>query len=330
MKGGKKPIILSGMRPTGKMHLGHLFGALQNWVTLQKDYRCFYMIADWHALMSEYESPQAIKEYVREQVADWLAVGIDPAQTTIFVQSQVPAHLELFMILATLCPLSWLERCPTYKEQLRELREKNLATYGFLGYPLLQAADILIYQANFVPVGEDQLPHLELTREIARRFNSMYKKEVLVEPKALLTPVPRLLGLDNRKMSKSYGNVINLSDSEQDIARKVSAMVTDPARVKKDDPGHPDVCNVFSYYGIFDKTQCAQLRDDCTSGKIGCVEDKKRLAEAIAAYLKPIRTKRQEIMKDASYVTDVIRRGCENAREETSRVLKEIKAVLHF
>jgi len=236
----------------------------------------------------------------------------------------------LFMILSTLCPLPWLERCPTYKEQLRELKEKNLATYGFLGYPLLQAADILIYKANCVPVGEDQLPHLELTREIARRFNSVYQSGVLVEPKALLTPVPRLLGLDNRKMSKSYGNFINLSDSETDIAKKVTGMITDPKRIKKQDPGHPDICNVFAYYTIFDAKILENLRRDCTHAAIGCVEDKKRLAEAIIEYLKPLTKRRKEIARDETLVRRTIDEGCEKARAVASSTLGEIKQALHF
>ncbi|MBI4712444.1 MAG: tryptophan--tRNA ligase [Planctomycetes bacterium] len=251
-----KPRILSGMRPTGRLHLGHLVGALENWVALQKDYDCFYMVADWHALMSEYQDPSNIRQYSIDNVTDWLACGIDPAKSVVFIQSDVPEHTELHLVLSAITPLGWLERCPTYKEALEELKHKDITTYAFLGYPVLQAADILIYKANAVPVGEDQLPHLELTREIARRFNYLYcnsrnKAPLFPEPDAKLTRFPRLLGLDRRKMSKSYENAINLSDSTDEIKKKVQTMFTDPQRIKKTDPGHPSECNVYAYYKVF-------------------------------------------------------------------------------
>ncbi|MEA1929027.1 MAG: tryptophan--tRNA ligase, partial [Candidatus Auribacterota bacterium] len=283
--------ILSGMRPTGPLHLGHLFGALFNWVSLQDEYECYYMIADWHALLSEYENPGSIKEYTRECVADWLAVGLDPEKSAIFIQSEVREHTELHLILSTITPLPWLERCPTYKEQLREIKGRDLLTYGFLGYPVLQAADIMLYQANAVPVGRDQIPHLELTREIARRFNNLYGK-VFPEPQPLLTKSAKLLGLDNRKMSKSYGNFIALSDSPETIQDKVWGMITDTLRIRLSDPGHPEDCNVFAYHRLFNKEQLPEVEDWCRNAKLGCTGCKNRLAEVLIEYLEPLREKR--------------------------------------
>ena len=319
-----KKRILSGMRPTGPMHIGHLLGALNNWVRLQKDYECFFMVADWHALMSEYEDPAGIQTSTVEMVADWIACGLDPQKSAIFVQSRVPEHLELTMILSCITPLSWLERCPTYKEQLREMKRRNLTTYGFLGYPVLQAADILVYKADTVPVGEDQVAHLELTREIARKFNGLYKK-ILVEPQPLLTRTPRILGLDNRKMSKSYGNFIALKDSGPDIKKKVSSMVTDPARVKKSDKGHPDVCNVYSYYKIFAKEMVDEARDWCTGAKKGCTECKAELAASIADRLRDIRDKRETLAEDRSKIAGILEEGTKKARSITSKTIKEVK-----
>ncbi|TAN61247.1 tryptophan--tRNA ligase, partial [bacterium] len=237
-----KKRILSGMRPTGKLHLGHLFGVLENWKKLQDEYECFFMAADWHALMSEYENPQSLRDNIIDNAADWLSCGISPDKSHIFIQSRVKEHLELHMIFSILTPLGWLERCPTYKEQLREITNRNLSTYGFLGYPVLQAADILLYKADCVPVGEDQLAHLELTREIGRRFNGLYKKEIFADPKAILSEASRLLGIDGRKMSKSYDNAIAISDEPQAIRKKVQSMFTDPRRIKLSDPGHPEKC----------------------------------------------------------------------------------------
>src|SRR3989338_2264802 len=234
-----KKIVFSAMRPTGRLHLGHWVGALQNWLALQEKYTCIFAIVDWHALMGEYEQSRSIRENIVEMAIDWIACGIDPKRSILFVQSHVPEHLELQMFLSCITPLGWLERNPTYKEQLREITSRDLQTYGFLGYPVLQAADILLYRANAVPIGEDQLPHLELTREIARRFNHIYKTEYFHDCKAILTPTPRLLGTDNRKMSKSYQNTINLGDAEANILKQIQSMVTDPARIKLSDPGHP-------------------------------------------------------------------------------------------
>ena len=270
-----KKRILSGMRPTGKMHLGHLHGALNNWKRLQGDYECFYFLADWHALTSEYADTKIIKDSIYDMVIDWITVGLDPEVATFFVQSHIKEHAELHLIFSMITPLPWLERNPTYKEQLKELSQKDLYTYGFLGYPVLQAADILMYKANGVPVGEDQAPHVEMTREIARRFNHLYK-EVFPVPDVLLTPTSKLLGIDRRKMSKSYGNSIYLTDTKEEINNKVSQMITDPQRAKKTDPGNPDVCNVFSFHEIYTPEERVQQIDkDCRTASIGCVDCKK-------------------------------------------------------
>lgn len=313
------------MRPTGKLHLGHLAGALKNWVEMQEKYDCFYMVADYHALMSEYADPSAMNENIIDNVADFLACGIDPERSVVFVQSHVPEHLELDMILSAITPLSWLERCPTYKEQLREVEGRDLATYGFLGYPVLQAADILIYKANAVPVGEDQLPHLELTREIARRFHHFYKKEIFPEPEAIMTTTPRLLGVDNRKMSKSYGNAVNLSDTPEEVKRKIRSMITDPQRIKKDDPGHPDICNVYSYYKFFFPESSDKLSADCKGAKIGCVEDKAKLADCIIELLRPIQERRDKLLKDKKGLEAILHKGAARAREEAAKTMEEVK-----
>lgn len=323
-----KKRVLSGMRPTGKLHLGHLVGALSNWAKLQEEYECFFMSADWHALMSEYASPAAIKENIIDNIADWLSCGVSPEKSTIFIQSQVPEHLDLFIIFSCLVPLGWLERCPTYKEQLKELEEKSLTTYGFLGYPVLQAADILIYKGEFVPVGEDQLPHLELTREIARRFNNLYKKDILSDPQPLLTSFPRLLGIDNRKMSKSYGNCIYLSDAPEATRKKVMSMITDPQRVKLSDAGHPEECNVHSYYAVFKPEFKTELDRQCRASAIGCTECKKRLAEILIEVLAPIQEKRKKLLSDKQQILDIIDKGAERAREVTKKTLEEVKKVM--
>ncbi|MDZ4242109.1 MAG: tryptophan--tRNA ligase, partial [Candidatus Omnitrophota bacterium] len=270
----KKKVVFSGMRPTGKLHLGHLVGALQNWVPMQDTHACVFGIVDWHALMGEYENSSGISENIIDMALDWMACGIDPEKSIVFVQSQVPQHLELAMILSCLTPLGWLERNPTYKEQLREITTRDLQTYAFLGYPVLQAADILLYKANAVPIGEDQLPHLELTREILRRFHHLYKVRIFPECEAILTQTPRLLGVDGRKMSKSYQNAINLSDSPEDVTAKVKQMFTDPRRIKLADPGHPDECNVYSYFQVFAPEHAADVHAWCTVAKKGCTDSK--------------------------------------------------------
>lgn len=336
-----KKRLLSGMRPTGPLHLGHLLGALNNWVRLQEEYSCLFMVADWHALMSEYENPKGLRKNVHEMVRDWVACGIDPKKSVIFLQSEVPQHLDLAMIFSIITPLAWLERCPTYKEQLRELKGRDITTYGFLGYPVLQAADIAVYKAHKVPVGMDQLPHLELTREIIRRFNSLYllesrnlrpnnqagTKEIFPEPEAVLTNVPKLLGLDNRKMSKSFGNFIALSDSPEDIRKKVGQMITDPQRVRLADKGHPDICNVFSYYGVFaDKAKAGEAKDWCVHAKKGCTECKKILAELIIEYLKPIQAKRAKL-KDSD-IDKILKEGNRKAKGIAEGTIKEVKTVV--
>lgn len=318
------------MRPTGKLHLGHLVGALNNWVKLQEEYDCFFMIADWHALMSEYENTTILPQFVVENVVDWLSAGIDPEKSTLFIQSQIPQHLELYMIFSCITPLGWLERCPTYKEQLREVKTRNLNTYGFLGYPVLQAADILIYKADKVPVGEDQLPHLELTREISRRVNSLYKTKVLPEPEALLTEVPRLLGLDGRKMSKSYDNTINLSDSEDIIKRKIANMFTDPKRIKLSDAGHPDVCNVFVYYASFIPEMKEKVKAWCVNAELGCTECKKRMSECLIKKLQPFRKKRAELAGDNKRIIEILEAGRQKAKKFAAQTLKEVKEAMHL
>jgi tryptophanyl-tRNA synthetase len=323
-----KKRVLSGMRPTGKLHLGHLVGALSNWVRLQSQYHCFFMIADWHALMSEYAEPHLIKESGLDNLVDWLSCGISPQESTIFIQSQVKEHLELYMILSTLIPLAWLERCPTYKEQIQELKDKELTTYGFLGYPVLQAADILLYKASFVPVGQDQLPHLELARELVRRFHSLYKREIFIEPQPILTEVPRLLGIDGRKMSKSYGNLIALSDSPDIVMKKTEAMFTDPQRIRKSIPGRPAICNVYAYYKTFKPGLAKEVWELCTKAELGCREDKLRLGEILVETLKPIQEKRKKLLKDRKWLGQILEKGNSRAREIASRTLEEVNAVL--
>lgn len=315
--------LLSGMRPTGLLHIGHLLGALNNWVGLQNRYDCYFMAADWHALMSEYANSGSLKDYIYNMVADWISCGIDPKKSTIFLQSDVKEHLELHMILSNIVPLSWLERCPTYKEQLREIKGNDLTTYSFLGYPVLQAADILLYKAAVVPIGMDQLPHIELTREILRKFNNMYK-EVFQEPEGLLTKVPKLLGIDNRKMSKSYQNFIALGDEPDVIQKKIASMITDQSRIKISDKGHPNICNVFSYYSIFQSETCAELKEACNNAIKGCTECKKCLAEIIIEFLKPYREKRKILLEDKAQIDKILEDGKRKASAVASETMQEV------
>ncbi len=323
-----KKRILSGMRPTGRLHLGHLVGALDNWIKLQEEYECFFMVADWHALMSEYENPGCISEYAIDNVIDWLSAGIDPKKSTLFVQSEVPQHLDLYMIFSCLVPLGWLERCPTYKEQLREIKTRNLHTYGFLGYPVLQASDILLYKADKVPVGEDQLPHLELAREISRRFLSLYKTKVFPEPEAMLTKTPRLAGLDGRKMSKSYNNTVDLSDSAETLRKKISGMFTDPSRIRLTDPGHPEACNVHAYYATFAPEMKDQVDDWCRNSRVGCTECKRILAEKLIEKLKPFHKRRQEFIKDRAKIKKILERGRLESSSIAAGTLREAKRAM--
>jgi tryptophanyl-tRNA synthetase len=323
-----KKIVFSAMRPTGKLHLGHLVGALNNWIELQKNYNCIFGIVDWHALMGEYAQSKEIQKNIVDMAIDWIACGIDPERSIIFVQSHVPEHLELQMIFSCITPLGWLERNPTYKEQLREIKTRDLQTYGFLGYPVLQAADIMLYRANAVPIGEDQLPHIELTREISRRFNHIYKTDFFADCEAILTETPRLLGLDGRKMSKSYQNAINLSDSEDDIKKKAKNMFTDPKRIKLADPGHPDKCNVCSYYEVFAPEKKNEVREWCTKAQKGCTDCKMILADMLIDYLAPIREKRSELEKDKGRIEDILEEGRKKARAVAQKTIAEIKEVI--
>ncbi|MBW1765580.1 MAG: tryptophan--tRNA ligase [Deltaproteobacteria bacterium] len=325
-----KKKILSGMRPTGKMHLGHLHGALSNWKKLQEDYECFYFIADWHALTSEYADTKIIKESVYDMIIDWITVGLDPETATFFIQSHIKEHAELYLIFSMITPLPWLERNPTYKEQLKELSQKDLSTYGFLGYPVLQAADILMYKANGVPVGEDQAPHVEMTREIARRFNHLYK-EVFPIPDALLTPTSKLLGIDRRKMSKSYGNAIYLTDTKEEINNKVSQMITDPQRAKRTDPGNPEICNVFSFHKIYTPEETVQQIDkDCRTASIGCVDCKKIMGVNLSKALEPLKEKRGKLESDIDRVRDIIDQGNTKARSIAKKTMAEVKEAVRI
>lgn len=323
-----KQRVLSGMRPTGKLHIGHLVGALKNWIELQTKYECLFMVADWHALMSEYEDPADIKLNTIECVIDWIACGINSDRSTIFQQSQIKEHLELHIILSIITPLGWLERCPTYKEQLKEMGTRDLSTYGFLGYPVLQASDILIYRAALVPVGDDQLAHLELVREIARRFNHLFKKELFNEPQAILTEVPRLLGIDGRKMSKSYGNAIYLSDPADIIKKKVLQMFTDPQRIKMSDPGHPQNCNVYSYYKVFAQWKAPEVWDYCSNAKKGCVECKGSLAEILIGIIDPIRKAREKLLKDRGAIEALLASGSKRAHRIASQTIEEVRQAI--
>jgi tryptophanyl-tRNA synthetase len=323
-----KKRIVSGMRPTGRMHLGHLHGALDNWKRLQNDYECFFFIADWHALTSEYADTKIIKESIFDIIIDWVSIGLNPQDSTFFIQSSIKEHAELHLVFSMITPLPWLERNPTYKEQLRELNQKDLYTYGFLGYPVLQAADILMYKANGVPVGEDQAPHVELTREIARRFNHLYK-EVFPEPATLLAPTSKLLGIDRRKMSKSYNNAILLSDSNDEIMVKTGQMITDPQRAKRSDPGNPEVCNVFSFHEIYSPVGLVkQIDEDCRIAKIGCVECKKTMAENLCEALEPIRNKRRDLESDINKVRDIIDDGNNRAKSIALETISQVKEAI--
>ena len=322
---GRKRVV-SGMRPTGRLHLGHLVGALQNWERLQRQYDCFYFVADWHALTSHYASTGQIVEDALDNAADWLGAGVDPGKSTLFVQSMVPEHAELYLLLQMITPIPWLERVPTYKEQMEQLAERDLSNLGFLGYPLLQTADVIIYDAHYVPVGDDQVPHLELSREVVRRFHGFYG-EIFVEPQPLLTPVPRLPGLDNRKMSKSYNNTIDLSDSPDEVAKKIRQMYTDPKRVRADIPGTVENNPVFTYHDAFNphKAEVEDLKERYRAGKVGDVEVKTKLATAVNAMLDPIRARRAEALKRPGYLKDVLVDGSKRARAVARETMVRVR-----
>ena len=390
--------VLSGMRPSGRLHLGHYHGVLKNWVQLQREYECFYFVADWHALTTHYEDPSIIEPSVWEMVVDWLAAGVDPSSAHIFIQSRVPEHAELHLLLSMITPLGWLERVPSYKDQQEKLRERDLATYGFLGYPLLQSADILIYKASWVPVGEDQVPHVEMTREIARRFNHFYGRElnfeakakaairqlgkknaqlyseyrrryqeqgdnealasaramldahsnlthgdrerlygyldgttrvILPEPQALLTPAAKMPGLDGQKMSKSYNNTISLRDDPADVEKKLRTMPTDPARVRRDDPGDPEKCPVWQLHHVYSNDATKEwVQQGCRSAEIGCVECKKPVIEAVLAELQPMQMRAKELEANPDIVRNIIDEGCEAAREVASDTMDEVRRAI--
>ncbi|MFP4348940.1 MAG: tryptophan--tRNA ligase [Thermodesulfobacteriota bacterium] len=325
-----KKRILSGMRPTGPLHLGNLHGALANWIRMQEEYDCFFFIADWHALTSGYEETGRITDYVKKMMIDWLSVGLSPEKATLFVQSHIKEHAELFLLLSMITPVPWLERNPTYKEQIVQMSNKDLSTFGFLGYPVLQAADIIIYKANGVPVGIDQVPHVEITREIARRFNYLYG-HVFPEPDAILTKTSKVLGWDRRKMSKSYDNAIYLSDSPEVIREKVSKFITDPDRKRRKDPGNPDICNVFDFHKLYSPEEMIQAVDhQCRHAEIGCVEDKKQMAENLIASLEPIREKRRYYEERPREVADIIITGGNKAREVARQTLEEVRAAIRI
>ena len=321
--------VLSGMRPTGKLHLGNYVGALQNWVGMQDQYECYFCVVDWHALTTDYADTSKVKENSLEVVYDWLAAGLDPERSAIFMQSHVPAHAELHLLLSMITPLGWLERVPTYKEQKENIKDKDLSTYGFLGYPVLQAADILIYKADVVPVGEDQAAHIELTREITRRFNSFYgvSKPVFPEPQTLLTPAAKLPGTDGRKMSKSYGNTIMMADPEPVVRQKLKTMVTDPARVRRSDPGNPDVCPVGDLHKIFSsKETLDKVYAGCRSAGIGCIECKGWAADALVQLLNPMQERRRKFEENPKLAWDILEEGNERARKTAGQTMADVRA----
>ena len=361
----QRPRILSGMRPTGKLHLGNLVGALQNWVKLQNDYESFHFVADWHMLTTGYENTLDLRQDTWEMVTDWLACGLDPNKATFFVQSRLPEHAELHLLFSMVTPLSWLERVPTYKEQLENIQDHDINTYGFLGYPLLQAADILMYKANAVPVGEDQVPHVELTREVARRFNTMYGKvhgavmvklggktyqeqslqgraemvqrglvtvdTIFHEPEALLTSAPRLPGTDGRKMSKSYKNAIFLTDAPDVVSKKLATMVTDPARKRRSDPGNRDVCPVFDLHKIFSTSETIdRVNRECRTAEIGCVDCKMLVAGHLNAFLAPIQERRKPYEQNPQKVWDILEDGTERARKVAQKTMAEVRKAVNL
>jgi tryptophanyl-tRNA synthetase len=327
----KRKRVLSGMRPTGKLHLGNYVGALANWVRMQDEYECFFCVVDWHALTTDYADTSQVKQNSVEVALDWLAAGLDPERSVIFIQSHVPEHAELHLLLSMITPLGWLERVPTYKEQRENIQDKDLGTYGFLGYPVLQAADILMYKANVVPVGADQVAHIELTREIARRFNGFYGKggDVFPEPQSLLTPAPKLPGTDGRKMSKSYGNMIQLTDPEPVLRQKLKTMVTDPARVRRTDPGNPDVCPVGDLHKIFsNKETMDKVNFGCRSAGIGCIECKSWAADALVQLLSPMQERRKKFEENPRLAWDILEAGTERARKAAVVTMRDAREAM--
>lgn len=320
-----KPVILSGMQPTGQLHLGNYEGALKNWVSLQDNYRMFLCIVDWHALTSDFNDTAPMQERIFQTAVDYLAAGLDPDKCSIFIQSEIKEHAELHLLLSMIVPIPWLERVPAYKEKAEAL---DLDSYGFLGYPLLQAADILIYKADAVPVGKDQVPHIELTREVARRFNSLYGK-VFPEPEALLTQFPAIPGTDGRKMSKSYGNDIRLADTEEETTKKIKKMVTDPKKIYKGDPGRPEICPVYALHQVY-STNSEEIRIGCSTGALGCVDCKMQLAASLNAALRPLREKRKELVNNKKYVINILKKGADEARQVAGATMDEVRRAMHL
>ncbi len=326
-----KKRILSGMQPSGLLHLGNYYGALKNWIELQEQFECFYFVADWHSLTTLYEDPSHIKKYTFEVAVDWLSAGLDPGKSTLFVQSRIPEHAELHLILSMVVPVPWLERNPTYKEKQVEVKNVDMSSYGFLGYPVLQTADIVLYNADYVPVGIDQAPHLEISREIVRRFNGLYKKKVFKEPQAKISEIPKLNGIDGRKMSKSYNNAIYLSDTEKDITKKVKAMLTDPARGLRTDPGDPDVCNLFPFHKLYSPEDMQKEIDrDCRTAALGCGDCKLKLVDTMLEGLRPHMERRREIAAKPREVEEILEEGTRKAQKVAKATLDRAKQAIKF
>ncbi|MCS7165052.1 MAG: tryptophan--tRNA ligase [Candidatus Calescibacterium sp.] len=322
------PVLVSGMRPTGKLHIGHIFGTLNNWVKYQDNYRCYFIIVDWHALTTSYENTKEIQDNIVDVLIDYLACGLDPSKCTIYLQSMVEEVAVLHLILSMITPISWLERVPSFKDQIQQLG-KNIATYGFLGYPVLMTADILAFDAKYVPVGQDQIPHLELAREIVRKFNFLYG-ETFVEPQPILTETPYIPGFDGRKMSKSYNNAIFIDETEKETEEKVKRYITDPQKIYKNSPGRPEICNVFGLHRAFKNQEISEIENGCRAGKLGCVECKKKLAKLINSTLEPIRTKRNEIVKNKNQILDILVHGSKQAKKEARKKLEEVKQKINL
>jgi len=322
---------VSGMRPTGPLHIGHYFGALKNWIDMQNDHEAFFFVADWHALTSNYADTTKLPQYVRDMVVDWMSAGLDPEKCSIYRQSDIRETAELHLLLSMITPLGWLERCPTYKEQQQNITDKDLGNYGFLGYPVLMTADIIQHRPHWVPVGQDQQPHLELAREIVRRFNGMYDTQVFPEPEARLTPAAKCPGLDGRKMSKSYGNGIFLQDTLEDLTPKIKTMFTDPARLRKSDPGNPDVCNLFPYHKLLASPEVqAEVREGCTGATMGCVNCKKMFLQNLQAFLEPLHERRAAILAKPGLVDEVLAAGREKAAKSVKETMAMVRAAMHM
>lgn len=324
-----KQRVVSGKRSTGELHLGHYFGALKTWILLQETYECFFFVADWHALTTDYQNPSLIQKNILSNVADWLALGLDPQKSTIFIQSHVKEHAELFLLLSMMTPLSWLERNPTYKEQMRQLQNKDLSNFGFLGYPVLQTADILMYKGQKVPVGEDQVPHLELSREITRRFNHLYGN-IFPEPEALLSEASKIPGTDGRKMSNSYNNCIYLSDSKEEVTQKIMTMMTDPARKRRQDPGNPKDCPLFDLHEVYTKDESVikEVEKGCQTAGIGCVDCKKILLKSLLPWHEQVSEKRTQILKKPNWVEDILNEGAKKAKSEAQKTMGDVRKAM--